>query len=68
MYAPDAGRADIYIDGQFQQTVDLHFAETAIPYQFAYVRTDLDPTISHTIKIVTRGGAVRHLAFEQTRF
>lgn len=68
VYAPDAGRADIYIDGAFQQTVDLHFAETAIPYQFAYVRTDLDPTVIHTIKLVTRGGAVRHLAFEQTRF
>lgn len=68
VFAPDAGKADIYLDGVYQETVDLHFAETAIPYQFAYVRTDLDPSVAHTIKIVTRGGYVRHLAFEQARF
>lgn len=67
VFAPDAGQADVYLDGVRQQTVNLYFAEVAVPYQFAFVRTDLDPAATHTIKIVTRGGTVRHIAFERAQ-
>ena len=68
----DAGKADVFIDDVWQQTVDCYFAECALPYQFAFIHTGLDATRQHTIKIVVRGdkhpyaiGAlVRHIAFE----
>lgn len=69
---PDAGEADVLIDGVFQQTVDLLFAECPLPYQFAFIKTGLDPKRPHTIEIVVRGDKnpassgtkVRHIAFE----
>lgn len=67
VFGPDAGKADVYLDGHFQQTVDLYFAQVEAPYEFAFLRTDLDPEVPHAIKIVTRGGTVRHIAFESSR-
>ena len=68
----DAGKADVYIDGVLEKTVDCFFQECALPYQFAFIKTGLDPKRSHTIKIVTRadknpessGMKIRHIAFE----
>jgi hypothetical protein len=69
---PDAGKADVFIDGALQETVDLLFAECAMPYQFAFIKNGLDPKRSHTIKVVVRGDKnsassgtkIRHIAFE----
>lgn len=75
VYGPDAGQAEVWLDGKLQRRVDLYFGECAIPYQFAFVRTDLDPKVRHTIKIVTCGAKspgssntmVRHIGFERAR-
>ena len=68
----DAGKADVFVDDKLQETVDCFFQECALPYQFAFIKTGLDPKHSHTIKIVTRadknpessGTKIRHIAFE----
>lgn len=70
--APDGGLADVYIDQQWQTTVDGWFADSALPYQFAFIKKGLDPKKTHTIKIVARGEkninstgtCIRHMAFE----
>ncbi len=69
----DAGKADVFIDGVLQKTVDCFFSECALPYQFAFIKTGLDPKRIHTIKVVVRGDKnpgssgtkIRHIAFEQ---
>jgi hypothetical protein len=68
----DAGKADVFIDDVLERTVDCFFAECALPYQFAFIKTGLDPKRAHTIKIVVRGDknpassgtTIRHIAFE----
>jgi len=66
----DGGRADVYIDGVLQETVDCFFPECALPYQFAFIKTGLAPQRSHVIKIIVRGDKnssgtkIRHVAFE----
>ncbi len=70
--APDGGKADVLIDGKLQKTVDLYYADTPLVFQFAYIKTGLDPNKPHTIKIVSRGDkneksggtAIRHMAIE----
>jgi hypothetical protein len=70
----DAGKADVYIDDVFQETVDCFFPECALPYQFAFIKTGLDTHQPHTIKVVVRGDRnpassgikIRHVAFEHT--
>ncbi len=67
----DCGKADVYIDGKFENTVDCYYREF-IPTQFAFIKTGLDPAKVHTAKIVVRGDknpesegtAIRHIAFE----
>ena len=54
---PDRGRANVYIDGVFKKTVDLHatsFRAQNILYQVTFSRS-----ASHTLKIVVLGTA-RH--------
>jgi hypothetical protein len=71
--AKDGGKADVTIDGAPAGTVDCFFQECALPYQFAYIKTGLDPKRSHTIKIVVRGDKnplssgtiIRHVGFER---
>jgi hypothetical protein len=68
----DAGKADVYIDGVLEKTVDCFFEECALPYQFAFIRTGLNPKKTHTIKVVVRddrnpgssGTMIRHIGFE----
>lgn len=54
-----------------QREVDL-YRPCEMPYQFAFIKTGLDPNVSHTIRIVVTGlknaksggTAVGHMAFE----
>ena len=67
----DGGKADVYIDGKLQETVDCYYKEP-LPFQFAFIKTGLDPEKTHTIRILikneknsqSRGTTVRHMAFE----
>jgi len=67
----NGGKADISIDGKFAETVDLYFRD-ALPNQFAFIKTGLDPARRHTFKATIRsdrnpgsyGTVVRHMAFE----
>jgi hypothetical protein len=62
----------VFIDNVLQKTVDGFFSECALPYQFAFIKTGLDPKQTHTIKVVVRGDKnpgssgtrMRHIAFE----
>jgi len=68
---PDMGKADVYLDGVLQATVDT-WASVPTKDMFAFVKTSLDPAKSHTIKVVVRGEknprsngtAIAHLCFE----
>jgi len=70
--AKDAGKADVFIDGKPAGTVDLFFGECPLPYQFAFIKTGLDPSRPHTVRVVVRGDRnrlsegtiVRHVGFE----
>jgi hypothetical protein len=67
----DGGKADVFIDGTREGTIDCYFRD-AVPYQFAFVKTGLEPGKQHTIKVVIRsdrnphsnGSIIRHIAFE----
>jgi hypothetical protein len=70
----DGGKADVYLDDQPATTVDCYFWNSPLAYQFAFVKTGLDPKTPHTIKIVVRGDKnanssgtiIRHMAFEHS--
>ncbi len=70
--AQDGGKADVYIDDELQTTVDLYFWDTPLVFQFAFIKTGLEPSTVHTIRIVARGDKnansrgtfIRHMAFE----
>ena len=69
--AENCGKADVYVDNLLQKTVDC-YAESGTPYQFAFIKTGLDPKATHTIKVVVRGDknsrsrgtAIKHIQFE----
>ncbi len=68
---PNCGKADVYVDDLLQKTADC-YAELVTPYQFAFIKTGLDPNVTHTIKVVVRGDknprssgtAIKHIQFE----
>jgi hypothetical protein len=68
---PDKGKADVYLDGAFQATVDC-WASAPMPLQFAFIKRGLDADKAHTIRVVVKneknprstGAVVRHLRFE----
>src|SRR5665647_1127363 len=68
---PGCGKADVYLDDLFQETVDC-WANPTTPLQFSFIKTGLDPDKVHTIKIVVRGDKnpnafdteIKHLGFE----
>jgi hypothetical protein len=68
---PDCGQADVFLDGALQATVDC-YASVPITYQFGFIKTGLDPSVPHRIKVVLRGEkdpaskgtAIRHMLFE----
>ena len=67
----DGGKVDVYVDGKLQGVVDCYYQEP-LPFQFAFIKTGLDPEQTHAIKIVIRneknsrsiGTTIRHMAFE----
>lgn len=67
----DCGKADVYLDGRRESTVDC-YANPESGFQFAFVKTGLDATKQHTIRVVVRGDknalssgvAMKHMAFE----
>jgi hypothetical protein len=69
----DGGKADVYIDGKLVETVDCYYRD-ALPFQFAFIKTGLDPEVTHILRSVVRpdrnplsaGTMVRHIAFEYT--
>ncbi len=69
----DGGKADVYLDGKLIETVDTYFRE-ALPFQFAFIKTGLDPRVIHVFKAVvredknpaSRGTSIRHMALEYT--
>ena len=69
----DCGRADVYIDGKLEGTVDCYY-EMTVPFQFAFIKTGLDPQVTHTVQAVIRsdrnprssGTVMRHMAFESS--
>jgi hypothetical protein len=70
--SPEGGKADVFIDGEFCQTVDCYSPRATVSENFVFVKTGLDPTKPHTIKVVvkgekhpnSKGSAVGHMAFE----
>ena len=69
---PKQGKADVYLDGVLQQTVDCSASHPLI-YQFAFIKRDMNGAGPHTIKVVVRGEkgqlssgtAITHLLFEE---
>jgi hypothetical protein len=67
----DGGKADVYVDRKPEGFVDCYYPEP-LPFQFAFIKTGLDPRKVHTIDIRIRsdrnphsnGTAIRHMAFE----
>jgi hypothetical protein len=67
----DGGKVDVYIDGRLTDSVDCFYRDP-LPYQFAYIKTGLDPGKGHTIRAEIRpdrnprskGTVIRHMAFE----
>ena len=67
----DGGKADVFIDNKFVETVDCYYRD-ALAFQFAFIRTGLDPGVKHTVRVVVRsdrnsgstGTTIRHMAFE----
>lgn len=67
---PDCGKADVYLDGKWQKSVDFYGDYT--PWQFWFIKTNFNRKAAHTIRIVVRGDknakssgtAIKHLAFE----
>jgi hypothetical protein len=67
----DGGKADVYLDGKSEGVVDCYYPEP-LPFQFAFIRSGLDPRKVHTIEMTIRsdgnprstGTAIRHMAFE----
>jgi hypothetical protein len=67
----DGGKADVYVDGKLEETVDCYYREP-LPFQFAFIKTGLDPEKTHSVRIViradknpkSRGTMIRNMAFE----
>jgi hypothetical protein len=70
MCGPDLGKADVYLDGKLQTTVDC-WAQDGNPMVVAFMRRSLTDK-DHTIRIVVKGEknplstgtAIRHMLFE----
>jgi hypothetical protein len=68
---PDAGKADVFLDGDLQTTVDC-WASLPSAFQFAFIKLGLNGDETHTIKVVVKnekntlssGTMISHLLFE----
>lgn len=67
----DGGKADIYIDSELVGSIDCYYRD-ALPFQFAFIKTGLNPRMGHYFRAVVRsdrnprstGTLIRHMAFE----
>jgi hypothetical protein len=70
---PDLGKADVFLDGALQATVDC-WASVPTVYQFAFVKRGLSGEGPHTIKVAVKneknprstGTAIKHILFEDS--
>ena len=70
---PKQGKADVYLDGVLQTTVDCS-ASHPLVLQYAFIKRGLSGTGQHTIKVVAKGEkgqlssdtAITHLMFEES--
>jgi hypothetical protein len=70
---PNEGKADVYLDGVLQTTVDCSASHPCV-FQFAFVKRGLAGPGPHTIKVVVKGekgqlstgAAITHLLFEES--
>ena len=70
---PDLGKADVFLDGVLQTTVDC-WASIPTVYQFAFIKRGLSGEGPHTIKVVVKneknprstGAAIKHMLFEDS--
>jgi uncharacterized protein len=53
---PDGGCADVFIDGQLVETIDVYAPEPETGV-IVFERADFDPTVPHKIRVVVRRGA-----------
>jgi hypothetical protein len=68
---PNMGKADVYLDGTLQTTVDC-WASAPTLLQFPFLKRGLNDKTPHTIKVVVKneknprstGTAIRHILFE----
>ena len=70
---PNEGKADVYIDGVLQTTVDCSASHPCV-FQFAFIKRGLSGLGPHKIKVVVKGEkghlsagtAITHLLFEES--
>ena len=70
---PDLGKADVFLDGVLQTTVDC-WATIPTVYQFAFFKRGLSGDGPHTVKVVVKneknprstGTAIKHMLFEDS--
>lgn len=68
---PNQGKADVFLDGVLQATVDCWAASPTV-YQFAFIRQGLSRDRLHTIKVLVKneknqlatGTTIKHMLFE----
>lgn len=71
VFSSDSGRADVYIDNTFCETVDCYFSDNAQVGHFAFIKKGLEPGF-HVVRVVVKGEKnerssgtnIRHIAFE----
>jgi hypothetical protein len=72
LIGPKQGKADVYLDGVLQTTVDCSASQPLL-YQFSFIKRGLGGPGPHTIKVVAKGEkgqlsshtAITHLQFEE---
>ena len=73
VFSRDAGKADVYLDGRRQATIDCYSGDRKPNmFQFGFIRTGLDPSAVHVVRVVVRndrnpnstGNMIRHVGFE----
>ena len=73
VFARDAGKVDVYVDKRKYATVDCYSGDKRPNmFQFGFMKTGLDSSAVHTIRIIVRGDRnpnssgtrIRHMGFE----
>jgi hypothetical protein len=73
VFSRDAGKADVYLDKRQEAVIDCCSGDRKPNmFQFGFIRTGLDPSAIHVIRIMVRndrnpnstGNIIRHMGFE----